>query len=192
MHREELGDANRYFLGSRLDSTGRVSRLGWNYPDIAASCPQARFYTSLAVCNRTLRRTRVAILSSRTIRSFSHTLESRSIIAENAETIHQSTTASKSHIDGDMGVEARDDTKDHEAQMCSLSNDEIKLFKYLWHRRIIRVSRDFKVSSHGSESKFSMSFRMQNKTGDGKDIRLRVRGELDSSSLVCAYSSSNT
>ncbi|KAF7718595.1 Uncharacterized protein PECH_006324 [Penicillium ucsense] len=82
-----------------------------------------------------------------------------------------------------MGVESQQGMDKEEVQQSSHPKDEIQMLKHLWHRRIIRISRDFKVSNDRSESKFSMSLRMPNRSEDRKDIRLRVRGESGSTSL---------
>lgn len=89
---------------------------------------------------------------------------------------------------GDSTVSIREnDTDELETDLSPAAQNDIKIFRTIWKRGIINVSRDFKVFEDKGHSKFSIKLRIPKRAHDEEERKLRVRGELESTDKVRTY-----
>ncbi|CEJ55272.1 hypothetical protein PMG11_01539 [Penicillium brasilianum] len=84
---------------------------------------------------------------------------------------------------GDSTASVRENHTDKfETDLSPSARNDIKIFKNLWNRRIVNVSRDFQVFEDEGRSKFNINLRIRKGTHDNgeQERKLRVRGELES------------
>jgi hypothetical protein len=96
---------------------------------------------------------------------------------------------------GDADVSIRDntvsgnenDTDGFETSLSPAARNDIKTFRHLWSRKIIRISRDFKLFEDKGLSTFKLKLRIPNSVNNVEETKLRVRGEMKTTNKVRTY-----
>lgn len=181
---------------SRHNLTPRLRRdLHANHRTLKSS--RSSVTTSIPVSRDQLnsnRRRRHAIWARKSLsfprgaRSFlnTHTLKSNNI-EDSGEKLQVGT--------GDEDVSIKDKTvsgnenviDEFETSLSPATRNDIKTFRHLWNRKIIRISRDFKIFKDKGHSIFKVKLRIPNSANNDEEAKLRVRGEMETTSMVRTY-----
>lgn len=74
-----------------------------------------------------------------------------------------------------------------ETSLSPAARKDIKTFRHLWNRKIIRLSRDLKLLKDKGNSKFKLKLRIPNGMSNAEETKLRVRGEIETTSTVRTF-----
>lgn len=76
------------------------------------------------------------------------------------------------------------DVDEFETSLSLTARNDIKTFRHLWNRKLIRLSRDLKLFKDKGHSKFKLKLRIPNSVSNSEETKLRVRGEVETTSTV--------
>ncbi|KAJ5890704.1 uncharacterized protein N7473_006932 [Penicillium subrubescens] len=190
-HRDDLHIYTPYWGSSRHNSTPRLRRdLYATHRTLNSS--QSSVTTSIPVSRDQLdwnRRRRHAIWARKSLplphgaRSFFNTRSLRSNATEDSGEDLQVESGDADVSISDSTVSANDNDIDKfETSLSPAARKDIKTFRHLWNRKIIRLSRDLKLFKDKGNSKFKLKLRIPNGLNNAEETKLRVRGEIETTS----------